>query len=223
MNYTEVKRELKNEFESFLKPLGFKSKIDSQGCRFFKKIKKCDIRFGFGVSNFIDEFYASPFGSLGLNNIQIIENSIFNEELSYDTILLNKSEYFNNLNYKYKIENIDDILEWGKIIKEFYTNYAVPFFEKYSSIDAIDKLLNENPSEKVIYLDDLGWRIIKGLIAAKLNSNPKYPELRAYYKSEVESKFQGYFMYEKCMKTIEFLDRHTLQELDEMIASQNSN
>ena len=77
----------------------------------------------------------------------------------------------------------------------------------------IDKLLNDNPTEKVIYCDDLGWRIIKGLIAAKLNNNPKYNELKDYYKSEVESKFQGYFMYEKCMKTIDFLDSHSQEEL----------
>ena len=71
----------------------------------------------------------------------------------------------------------------------------------------------KNRQKKVIYLDDLGWRIIKGLISAKLNNNPKYNELREYYKSEVESKFQGCFMYEKCMKTIDFLDIHSQEEL----------
>ena len=34
MNYSEVKKELKKELESFLKPLGYKSKTDTQGCVF---------------------------------------------------------------------------------------------------------------------------------------------------------------------------------------------
>jgi hypothetical protein len=92
----------------------------------------------------------------------------------------------------------------------------LPFFEKYNSVHAIDKLLNTNPKEKVIYLDNLGWRINIGLIAAKLNNNPKYNELRDYYKSEVESKFQGYFMYDKCMKVINFLDNYTSEELNKL-------
>ena len=92
-------------------------------------------------------------------------------------------------------------------------NMPFHFFGKYNSINAIDKLLNDHPTKKVIYLDDLGWRIITGLISAKLNGNTKYYELRDYYRSEVESKFQGYFMYEKCVKTIDFLDNHSQDEL----------
>jgi hypothetical protein len=145
--------------------------------------------------------------------IQLIENRIFNEESFTDTLLLNKSDYFKDINYRFKIASLNDVKEWSTIAKKFYHEFAVPFFEKYKSVDAIDKLLNEKPSEKVIYCDDLGWRIIKGLISAKLNNNPKYNELRDYYRSEVESKFQGYFIYEKCMKAIDFLDKHTREEL----------
>lgn len=217
MNYSEVKKELKKEFESILKPLGYKSKTDSQGCAFVLIDNQIILRLGYGVANYIDEFNTGCYIGLGLLPIQKILYKI--EEVtdvvdSYgSTIGSSTASYFNEINYRYKIKSQDDIIEWGKIVKKFYEEYAVPFFEKYNSIDAIDKLLNENPTEKVIYLDDLGWRIIKGLIVAKLNKNPKYNELREYYKSEVESKFQGYFMYEKCMKTIEFLDNHNQEEL----------
>ena len=56
--------------------------------------------------------------------------------------------YFNEINYSYKIKSQEDITEWGKIVRKFYEEYAVPFFEKYNSVDAIDKLLNEKPTEK---------------------------------------------------------------------------
>lgn len=211
MNYSEVKKELKKEFESFFKPLGYKSKTDSQGCRFSLSGINLQTNIGFGVSNYVDEFYTGCYVSTEIVQIEKISFHLFQE--SGFGIGFNIGNYFNELNYRYKIQTQEDIIEWGKIVRKFYEEYAVPFFEKYNSVDAIDKLLNENPTEKVIYLDDLGWRIIKGLIAAKLNNNPKYNELQDYYKSEVESKFQGYFMYEKCMKTIEFLDNHSQEEL----------
>ena len=130
MNYSDVKKELKKEFESILKPLGFKSKTDTQGCRFVKSDDCVEYRFGFGVSNYIDEFYTSPFGSFGLKKIQRIENLIFQEVANYDTLLMNKSDYFNELNYRFKIKTQEDIIDWGKIVRKFYEEYAVPFFWK---------------------------------------------------------------------------------------------
>lgn len=213
MNYSEVKKELKKEFESILKPLGYKPKTDPQGCDFGKENGNSINRVGYGVANYMDEFNTGCYLKICNIKIQNIEGDIFDENGIYDTLGTSTATYFNELNYRFKIKTQDDIIEWGKIVRKFYEEYAVPFFEKYNSVDAIDKLLNENPTEKVIYLDDLGWRIIKGLISAKLNNNPKYNELRDFYKSEVESKFQGYFMYEKCMKTINFLDTHSQEEL----------
>lgn len=216
MNYSEVKRELKNEFESFLKPKGFASKCENQGCRFILNKNDIQFRFGYGVSNYINEFYVGLFGSLGRFDIQRVENLIFLENSFYNTLLLNKSDYFKDQNYRYHIKSLENIKEWIIISQTFYDEFAVPFFEKFITIDSIDKLLNNHPGEKVVYCDDLSWRIIKGLIAAKLNNNPTYDKLRDYYKNEVESKLQGYFMYEKCMKTINFLDQYTSEELNQL-------
>jgi|SRR6218665_1400312 len=218
MNYSEVKKELKKEYEAFLKPIGYKkSRSESQGCD-FKLIKNgVTQKIGYGITNYIDEFYTGGYIGLGILPIQklqyhIEEASGVNDNYGI-TLGASISDYMNELNYRCHIKTIEDIKEWGKTIRKFYEEYAVPFFEKYNTVEAVDKLLNENPTERVIYCDDLGWRIIKGLISAKLNQNPKYDELRDYYKSEVESKFQGYFMYEKCMKTINFLDNHSQEEL----------
>lgn len=213
MNYNEVRKELKKEFESFLKPLGYKSKTDNQGCRFILNKGSVEYRLGYGVANYIDEFDTGLFGSIGVLSIQLIENQIFEEDEFKDTLLLNKSDYFKDVNYRFKIKTIEDIQEWVKVVKDFYFKFVLPFYEMNNFVGEIDILLNEHPSEKVIYLDDLASRIIKGLIAAKLNGNPKYNELRDYYRSEVDSKFQGYFMYEKCMKTIDFLETHSQKEL----------
>lgn len=225
MNYSEVKKELKKEYESILKPLGYKAKSESQGGEFFLINKNIIQRIGYGVTNYVDEFNTGGYIGLCVLPIQkvlyFIEEVINSNDNYGSTIGSSISDYFNELNYRYHIKTVEDIQKWGKIIRKFYEEYAVPFFEKYNTVAAIDKLLNEHPTEKVIYLDDLGWRIIKGLIAAKLNNNPKYNELRDYYKSEVESKFQGYFMYEKCMKAITFLDTHSQEELQKIAEIKN--
>lgn len=221
MNYSEVKKELKKEFESFLKPIGYKSKTDPQGCDFGKENGTSLNRIGYGVANYIDEFNTGCYLKIEIKAIQKVQKIIYDGEY-FETLSTGIADYFNENNYRYKIKTQNDILEWGKIVRKFYEEYAVPFFEKYNSVDAIDKLLNENPAEKVIYLDDLGWRIITGLISAKLNQNPNYNKLRNYYKSVVESKFQGYFMYEKCIKVIDFLDNHNFEELNK-IAGINQN
>lgn len=52
-----------------------------------------------------------------------------------------------------------------------------------------------------------------GLISAKLNQNPKYSELRNYYKNEVDKIYFGNFKYEKCIFVIDFLDSHSYEEI----------
>lgn len=213
MNYSEVKRELKQEFDGFFKPKGYKSKSESQGCQFNLNNDYCEIIIGYGVRNYINEFKTGCYIRIGIKKIQRIENAIFEEYLLYDTLSTGMPEYFNVVNYNFHIKTKEDIQEWMKIVMRFYFEYAVPFIEKYNSVDAIDKLLNNDPSKRIKYSDDLAWRIIKGLIAAKLNGNPRYRELRDYYNNEVETKFQGYFMYPKCKKVIDFLDNHSQEEL----------
>ncbi len=224
MNYSEVKKELKREFESFLKPLGYKSKYGNQGCDFFVSESIGYRKIGFGIAKYEPVFYTGIYAYVGVDAIDkvlcyILEMDYIKSIGGGGTISTSTRIYFNDINYQYKIQTEIDIRDWFMIFKKFYNDHLTAFFVKYNTIDSIDKLLNEHPTEKVVYCDDLGWRIIKGLITAKLNRNPKYYELRDYYKNEVETKFQGYFMYEKCMKVIEFLDSHSTEELNKMAES----
>lgn len=215
MDYAQVKRDLKIESNKLFKPLGFKSMTDPQGCRFAMTKGDLQIRFGYGVSNYGNEFYVGLFGSLSLNPIQRIENLVLGKDDS-DTLLMNTSEYFKDLNYRFLISNESDLAAWIKIIERFYYDYILPFSEKYGSVPAIDKLINDNPTEKVKYLNDVGARIIVGLIAAKLNHNPRYSELISVYRKEADDKLRNYFMYPECIKVIDYLDKITSFDLKKM-------
>lgn len=216
MDYKEVKRKLKKEFTTLLKPKEFKSKADNQGCSFFCEKDKLILNFGYGVENYIDEFKTGVFGSVCFKKIASIEKIALNQEGLSATVMLQKDDYFQDINYRFVIKSDDDISEWMKIVSDFYSKVAEPFYTKYNSVADIDILLNSNPSKRVPELNDLGAHIITGLISAKLNDNPKYSELREYYLKEVEDKFGGHFLYNNCKKVIDYLDAHSTKELDEI-------
>jgi len=215
MTYSEVKKELKKEFTLLLKSTGFKSKCSNQGCEFILQNINSSNLIGYGIVNYIDEFDTGCHIGIGIQEIQKIEKEIFNGSF-YGTLSLSISNYFNEVNYRYKIKTENDIKEWMDIVQKFFTEFAQPFFKKYQTVADIDFLLNTNPKERVPELDNLGQHIIKGLISAKLNDNPNYEELKSFYKNEVETKFREHFMYDNCKKVIDYLDAHSTKELNKI-------
>ncbi|MGV4439634.1 hypothetical protein ACQ1PL_09075 [Ornithobacterium rhinotracheale] len=216
MDYKEVKQKLKKEFTTLLKPKGFKSKADNQGCSFLSEKDKLILNFGYGVENYVDEFKTGIFGSICFKEIASVEKEALNQEGFTDTLLMQKRDYFQDINYRFVIKTDDDIAEWMKIVTDFYSKVAEPFYNKFSTVADIDILLNSDPSKRVPELNDLGAHIITGLISAKLNENPNYNELRTYYEQELESKFKGHFLYNNCKQVIDYLDTHSLEELNEI-------
>lgn len=216
MNYKEVNKILKKEFEKILKPLGFKGRLGLQGCRYSVNKNNFINTIAYGVTNYIDEFKTSCTIGIGNKIFHSIQNTAIGEEVSYSTVSCRYADYLGVVNYDFTIINDSDINEWMKLVSKFINEFALDFFERYNSLNELDILFNTDPTKKIVYSYDLSTRIINSVIAAKLNNNPKYNELRDYYKSEVENKFQGYFMYEKCMKVIDFLDNYTSEELNKL-------
>jgi hypothetical protein len=216
MNYKDINGTLKSNFEMILKPMGFKAKSGLQGCRFTIHNREFVNSLSYGIVNYIDEFKTSCTIGVGNKRFHLIQSTAIDEDVSYSTVSCRYADYLGVVNYSFEIRNEADITEWMKLAAKFINEFALQFFEKYNSINELDLLFNEEPSKNIIYCYDLSIRIINSLIAAKLNNNSKYNDLRDYYRSEVESKFQGYFMYEKCMKVIDFLDKYTSEELNKL-------
>jgi len=212
MDYKEVKQRLKKEFTNIFMKYDFKGKSSSQGCEFKSEQEYTSKIIGYGIRNYVNEFKTGCYLGIDIHIIQKIEKKIF-EGSYYGTLSSGIADYFGVVNYDFTIRNEQDIAVWMEIVSKFYIEFAEPFFSKFQDVADVDVLLNANPKERVPELNDLGQHIIKGLISAKLNDNPNYDELKAYYQSEVESKFKGHFLYDNCMKVIAFLDSHTTEEL----------
>jgi len=90
----------------------------------------------------------------------------------------------NNKNFgeiRWSVETYSDIDTILPMISNAIDIIALPYFNKYSSIETIEGILNDtsNILTKHCMLNPL--RFIHGLIAAKLTNNPKFSELKEFY------------------------------------------
>ena len=66
-----------------------------------------------------------------------------------------------------------------------FKQVAVPYFLNNSSVARIDQLINTKPEECKVHTQDDNQRIIKGIIAAKLNNNPSLEKLIRIYDQQL--------------------------------------
>jgi hypothetical protein len=62
-----------------------------------------------------------------------------------------------------------------------FEKFVLPYFLANGNVQAVDHLLNQHPAEYCVHMSNDLFRFIKGLIAAKLNSNPKLESLLQIY------------------------------------------
>jgi hypothetical protein len=79
---------------------------------------------------------------------------------------------------------------------QYYTDIAKPYFKKYSSLDALDDIMNNEPfAHCPAHVGGMFYeRCLKGLIVAKLVGNPRYDELVAIYNEEIKETFNEEFI-----------------------------
>lgn len=135
--------------------------------------------------------------------IPVIDNDIFGVIDHFD-----KNELISPDPKKYY--RIRDEESAGKVIlalKDHIHDYIVPYFDKYSSIEAIDRILNELPRELSIHAPMYPPRACMALIAAKLNKNPEYDSLVEIYDEKMAKAVERYkCAYEKIKEYLKHYD-----------------
>ncbi len=127
-----------------------------------------------------DEEYFEGTDTLGNNLGRIIDH--FEKGAQQNT----------NSKMKYLIENEKDIAILKKVIPNKFEQYALRYFDNYSSVAKTDELLNSNPREISIHNWLYPLRACLALIAAKINHNPRYDELVNIYEQELENAADNY-------------------------------
>ena len=81
----------------------------------------------------------------------------------------------------------------NNILRDFQT-YALPFLQANTSIEALDRLLNDAPKEDCSYCRMEDLRCSHGLIVAKLTKRSNYDELKETYFTRLRSFADGFYL-----------------------------
>jgi hypothetical protein len=79
-------------------------------------------------------------------------------------------------------------------IADVFDEFALPYFEKWSSLEAIDAELNDEPAKQTIHRG-AGWlRCSTGIIVAKLVGRPNYRQLAGFYHDVMAGVSKGFYL-----------------------------
>ena len=101
------------------------------------------------------------------------------------------------------LDENSDINEFYAMTLRLFKEVALPFFEKYNTIQELDKVINVEEGESIfprkIYEGHLG------IILAKLANNPKFNFFEQKYREYYKKDYGGFYLkeYEDVLKVVE--------------------
>ncbi|HAT66215.1 MAG TPA: hypothetical protein DCS66_16735 [Flavobacteriaceae bacterium] len=123
-----------------------------------------------------------PYMTLGNNVLDIVEYQK-NED---------KDKFEKKPLPKWLIENAEDVSILTKLISNYLEDFILVYFNKFSSIQSVDRLLNENPKEISVHNYIYPLRSCIAILAAKINSNENFINLVKIYEEEMKNAEEPY-------------------------------
>jgi len=204
MNIDQARKDLFNEIAESLEQFGFLRR--KSGESFLRIVNSGEQDFYFIVNKRGVELAVQPRFSIRINSILDIYHKITVKEKEYfqDSAVLenslgelmgyvdtNKEEGTGGA-FNYLMKDPNDLQILKQVIPLRFQEYVLPYFDKNSSVERVDFLLNRNPTKLVMHQWLNPERIIMGTIAAKLVGNPRYRELVSIYTDEMKDVAERY-------------------------------
>jgi len=204
MNIDQARKDLFNEIAESLEQFGFLRR--KSGESFLRIVNSGEQDFYFIVNKRGVELAVQPRFSIRINSILDIYHKITVKEKEYfqDSAVLENSlgeliGYVDNNKeegtggaFNYLMKDPNDLQILKQVIPLRFQEYVLPYFDKNSSVERVDFLLNRNPTKLVMHQWLNPDRIIMGTIAAKLVGNPRYRELVSIYTDEMKDVAERY-------------------------------
>jgi hypothetical protein len=105
--------------------------------------------------------------------------------------------------YWFRIVSEDDIPSVTRRIVEAFCGIALPYYDKFGSLSAIDHELNDRPREPTRNRGFPWLRCSAGIIVAKLVNRPNFAELEACYRATMDEV--GWFYAQRFHNLLESL------------------
>lgn len=94
------------------------------------------------------------------------------------------------------VDNLEEAASTSEKIDATFKDIALPYFERFSTLEAIDEDINQSPLERAINRGGLVWhRCATGLIVARLVDRPNYLELVQIYSEMLRNANGGRDLY----------------------------
>lgn len=203
MTQKEVIRKIISSISDELKLFDFVASYKDQG--FIRKTDTSIFFYQFLIYNrtFLKTgakgFLVEPYIWIHLNEIekyykQITLNSVIKNDIDFVTLgnsiaslLANPDGLYKNRNKSLElfILNEKDISYVEDQLVKKFKEVAMPYCLSNANIASVDKLANTYPNEYKVNLSNDNYRIIKGIIAARLNNNPSLNELIKIYDNQL--------------------------------------
>jgi hypothetical protein len=141
-----------------------------------------------------------PWWGVRIDRIAVIYNSITEKapEFFDDTHVLANNlgrliDYMDNGNRKSKADEKKFVIlmedDVPTIVREIVADirkYMIPYFEQNNTVQRVNELLNDQPADQSVHYFSYPYKVMIGLVAAKLTNNADYDRLVSIYDSELE-------------------------------------
>jgi hypothetical protein len=109
---------------------------------------------------------------------------------------------------EFLLESKSEVASVAEKIVGVFREFALPYFERWGSLAAIDAELNDKPGERT-HQRALAWfRCSTGLIVAKLVGRPDYEQLAAFYLDVMTRDNKGFYLkrFQALVKSLESVE-----------------
>jgi len=103
-----------------------------------------------------------------------------------------------NRKCEFPLKSEADISPIAHKVAAVFRDFALPYYEKFSSLQAIDAELNNNPTERTRNRSDNWLRCSTGIIVARLVRRPDYNALAKIYAKIMEQSDGGFHLKTFC-------------------------
>jgi hypothetical protein len=110
--------------------------------------------------------------------------------------------------YEFLLTSDSDVLPVTEQIVRTFQEFALPYFERWGSLHAVDAELNDRPSERTQHRSLAWFRCSTGIIVAKLVGRTDYKRLAAYYSDVMARDNKGFYLkrFQSLLKSLETIE-----------------
>lgn len=192
-----------------LRPLGFECTKGEHS--FFRRRNGRRERFHFAVIKYPGEVRLHPTLGIRFDKVESIFHRTSGFEPQFhgtDTVGLHLRNVRGPNGYEIQLHSEFDVPSVVRRLMEIFHADAEPYYAKYSTLEAIDRSLNERPRERTVHSILPRQRCSAGVIVAKLLGRDDYEELVSIYRETLQQEAKGFYLprFEALVQDLETLD-----------------